>query len=447
MREFVDKPQERPDVEYKSWLDLNDNKTCAKLAKHLCALTNNGGGFLVFGINDDMTSAGICPTETGSYNQDTLSGIIDRYLTPAFQVTVHKVKSAETGITHPVVRVPSHESVPVCSKRDGPHENGKPFGIVGGTYYTRVPGPKSMAVITQELWAPIIHRCVLHDRQNLLADIESLLRSPTRSDTESDELLLRWHETAHQRFLELAVDDPYADQLKRAHYQFSYQLNFTEIQDLDMAVLLEQLRKMNYEVLDLVDSGWSMFWVFDETEFAPRSVTDPNLNNNELLECSLISQEFSELTLPLPDFWRVSPTGLATQIRPYREDRRDFGAGFEAETWLWPFLMAREIAELLRHARALAERFRTVESVSFLAEWNGIKGRVLKDRDEPLIRYRGRPAESDNRVIARTVSVPYLTSRWTDLTAEILSGVMRMFDAGHSIPSERIQSWSKKFRT
>ena len=255
LREFVDTPQERPDVEYKSWLNLKDNKTCAKLAKHLCALTNNGGGFLVFSIKDDMTSAGICPTEIESYNQDTLSGIIDRYLTPAFQVTVYKVKSAKTGVTHPVVRVPSHKTVPVCSKRNGPHENGKSFGIVGGTHYTRVPGPKSTAVTTQELWAPIIHRCVLHERQNLLADIESLLRSPTDSDTVSDEPLLRWHEAAHQRFLELAVDDLYADQLKRAHYQFSYQLNFTEPQQLDIAVLLEQLRKMNYEVLDLIDTG------------------------------------------------------------------------------------------------------------------------------------------------------------------------------------------------
>ena len=190
-----------------------------------------------------------------------------------------------------------------------------------------------------------------------------------------------------------------------------------------------------------------MFWVFGETEFAPHSVTDPYLGNAELLECNLISHAVSELTLPLPDFWRISPTGLVTQIRPYREDRRDYGAGFEAETWLWPFLMAREIAELLRHSRAFAERFKTVESVSIRAEWNGIKGRSLKDRDEPQIRYRGRFAESNTRVITQTVSVPYLTSGWTDITAEILSGVMRMFDARSSIPSERIQSWSKKFRT
>ncbi len=132
LQELVDAPRERLDVEYKAWLDLTERETSAKLAKHLCALANFGGGVLVFGIDDDMTPAGLRPAAAGPYDQDTLSGIVKRYLTPAFQVAVHEVTLVGTKTSHPVVWVPSHEAIPVCSARGGPEVGGKPVGIVRG---------------------------------------------------------------------------------------------------------------------------------------------------------------------------------------------------------------------------------------------------------------------------------------------------------------------------
>ena len=117
LQDLVDAPRERLDAEYKAWLDLDDKAVRAELAKHLCALANHGCGYVVFGIADDMTSAGEPPAQAGPYNRDSLSGIVKRYLTPAFQVEVYEVKSARTGVTHPLVWVSSHEAVPVRSRR------------------------------------------------------------------------------------------------------------------------------------------------------------------------------------------------------------------------------------------------------------------------------------------------------------------------------------------
>ena len=122
LQELVDAPMERLDVEYKAWLNLDDREAQAALAKHLCALANHGGGFVVFGIANDMTPVGQPPGEAGPYDQDRLSGIVRRYLTPAFQVTVRTVTASGTGITHPVVWVPPHAAVPVCGKRSGPRK-------------------------------------------------------------------------------------------------------------------------------------------------------------------------------------------------------------------------------------------------------------------------------------------------------------------------------------
>lgn len=40
------------DVEYKTWMDTSQNEVRAKLARHLAALANHGGGSLVFGVDD-----------------------------------------------------------------------------------------------------------------------------------------------------------------------------------------------------------------------------------------------------------------------------------------------------------------------------------------------------------------------------------------------------------
>lgn len=448
LEELIENPRERLDVEYKTWLDLSGNETRAKVARQLCALANYGGGYLVFGINDDMTSAGQRPaSNTGPYDQDTLSGIVKRFLRPTFQVTVYEVTSPTSGVTHPILWVPSHEAVPICSTRDGPQQsNGKPIGISKGTHYTRSAGPESIALTTPELWAPVIRRCVLHERQALLAGLEPLLRSPGRPVAEPDAPLRLWHGSGYKRFLELADVDPLADLLRRAHYQFSYQVNTADGQQLDMVNLLNELRSMGREVQDLVNPGWTMFWIFDTPELAPLATGDPALDDTEFLECSLIKPDVVEMTLP--DFWRVAPNGLATLIRPYREDRRKFGPGFEAGTWFWPYVMAREIAEIIRHARAFSERFDTPESVSFRLEWRGLQNREVRDPNNSLLahRYSGRSPQTDSRVVARTVPVADLTGRWADLTAETLSSVLRMFDASLSFSAQEIVTWSKKFR-
>ena len=113
LQDLVDAPRERLEVEYKAWLNLEDREVQAGLARHLCTLANHGGGFLVFGIADDMTPAGPQPPEADPYDQDRLSGIVRRYLIPTFQVAVYRVATPATGVTHPVVWVPSHDAVPM----------------------------------------------------------------------------------------------------------------------------------------------------------------------------------------------------------------------------------------------------------------------------------------------------------------------------------------------
>ena len=447
LRELVDAPVERLDVEYKDWLDLDDREAQAKLAKHFCALANHGGGFVVFGISNNMTSAGVRPAHAGPFDRDRMSSIVKRYLTPAFQVEVYDVAASATGIVHPVVWVPSHTAVPVCSLRAGPHDGRKHVGIEQATHYTRAVGPASVPVKTAEAWAPIIRRCVLRERTALLSSLEQLLRSPGAPDSEPEETLRRWYEAAHRKFLESVDGDRNAELFQRAHYQFTYRIDVADGQHLGMDDFLDELRKMGYEVMQLVNSGWSMFQILNDTDLMPRWTVDEGFGEEEFLECNFAGLRSDHMTTP--ELWRVSPSGMATIVRAYDEDHREYGgggAGLEAGTWFWPFGMAREIAEVVRHARAFAERFEAPGTVSFRAQWSGLRGRRLGDPRAPIVWMQNRTAQDDGRTLTQTVPVASLADGWPELTASMLAPILRMFGVGQPVSAQDIQTWSEKFR-
>ena len=447
LRELVDAPGERLDVEYKTWMDLEENTARAKLAKHFCALANHGGGFVVFGINDDMSPAGERPAQAGPFDQDRMSSIVKRYLTPAFQVEVYEVAASATGTVHPVVWVPSHEAVPVCSKSAGPHNGGKPVGIEQAVHYIRAVGPESVPVTTAEAWAPIIRRCVLRERTALLAGLEQLLRSPGGPGAEPGEMLRLWHEAGHRKFLGSVDGDRDSGLFKRAHYQFSYRIDVTDGERLGMEGFLGELRTMGYEVMQLVNTGWSMFQILNDGDLMPGWTVDEGLGEKEFLECDFASLGGRQMISP--ELWRVSPSGMASIVRAYDEDHREIGAGhagLEVGTWLWPFAMAREIAEAVRHARAFAERFEAPGTVSFRAEWLGLQGRRLGDPQNPFVVRQSGTARDDGRVVTRTVPVASLTDGWAELTASMLAPILRMFGAGQSISAQNVHAWSERFR-
>jgi predicted HTH transcriptional regulator len=145
LTDLLDSPSETLAVEYKSKLDLSDARSRANLARHVAALANHGGGYLVFGFDDDLTRA--VETEFSNIDRDAVAGIVKYYLDPPFQCEV-RVVAGQSGARHTIVVVPSHGSVPICARRDGPQDaKGRPQGIVSGAYYIRKPGPASEQIV------------------------------------------------------------------------------------------------------------------------------------------------------------------------------------------------------------------------------------------------------------------------------------------------------------
>lgn len=430
-KDLLDSPNETLEVEYKSWLDLNDNETRADLARHIAAIANHGGGMIVFGLrDDDLQFAGPNPHGAPAISRDLISSIVKKYLEPPFQCDVEFVRSS-AGNVHPVVRVPPHGSSPICAKSNGPERDGKARGIAQGMYYTRKPGPESERILTAAEWAPIIRRCALHERAGILSAIEVTLRGEAQGNVGGNQNDLdKWHDAAFAQFKKDVATSAVPKELAERNVQYSYSILRADGQRLDHQALRDSLIfQINSEVKDRVRTGWSMFHPFTRPELAPRFAVDPESGEGQedFVECALMrAKDRSDFST---DMWRITTGGKATLIRSYWEDEADWLAtiGAAPGTLFGPRLHVRAVAEFLRHAQAFAEKFDSPVSVSVICEWRGLAGRILYDQNAFYLD-PGR-AVAENRQTTADVPTAALATAWPDIVSQLVAPVVRLFNS------------------
>jgi hypothetical protein len=315
MASLVDHRTEEPDIEYKSWMDLSTTENKAKLAKHLCALCNYGGGWIVFGVSDDGSHSEPHPGELGTYSQDIINGIVNRYLHPAFHCNLHFVTSRKTSKQYPVVQIPPLGAQPICAKSDGPLVEKRRIGVSQGVHYIRVPGPSSVPIDNPELWRKVLHKCVLNERENLLSSISRLFASPSNVPINSslvtfvDEGIAHWNELQTEEWL---VD---AKQNRTAlAFQFLAANN-----DPVASIQLNSLREGIREASNAADSECPAQKTFDISSQGQIAPTVMLIGNTEGFELNALFNRDGTYLMG-PSLWRATVDGRGVEIRPYHED-------------------------------------------------------------------------------------------------------------------------------
>ena len=435
LQDLVDNPRETMDVEVKSWIDFSDPSVKPKIARHLAALANNGGGYLVFGFNDDLTRDQNYPASLEKYSRDYFSSIVKRYLTPTFQCDVLRLAN-ELGHETPIIRVPSHGSVPIVSKRDGPiNSSHKPSGIRSGTYYIRKAGPESAPIVGAGEWLPLIRRCVLNDRESLLRSFSDIVDLNKHNITESSERLDHWHSQSKGRFDKVASECetggwniPITDNC----YQLSYLISVENEETLPVDSIRQILERVNRGVRDTIESGWSMFYQFHGRDtmarFHPERTDGSGI---DVFESNLVHTMNSEISVGLPDYWRVTPDGRATIVRLYLEDQPNVCIARKTDpgTWISLTYLVAEMTELVTHARLLSKELASSRSVQFRCTWNGLKNRQLSDFD-PLTAfqlYEGYIASANARTTSGEWNTSVLATEWPRVVSALLSPMLRLF--------------------
>jgi hypothetical protein len=455
IQDLVDAPCRALEIEYKSWRNLDHADDKAELARDIVALANHGGGFVVFGFNERT----LAPDDTDPFRTnctiERVRTIVQTYLDPPIRCEVVTTMSA-SGTVHSVIRVGGHGTTPVCVRQDGPVVGGEKL-IERGAYYVRkhgplgsgrwlgVPCPHSCKIELAQDWAPLIRRCVRRDREALLGMLDASIDGCT-SAPDTALRLRTWHLAARAAFQTLVPRSPVADRLARCHYALSYGFELVRPEMIEHAQLPERLRRTVFDVQAQFRSGWNMFDPPYRRGVQARFVLDPASGDDEtdFLEAAWLRARNTDETA---DFWRVSPTGFATIIRPYPEDLTQPTAETPVPpgTYLSPVAVAQEVGELVCHARAFARLFAGARRVAFRCEWWGLAGRELFDPDGHWP-HRG-PALSDRCVATAQVSLGRLVHAWPEVVAQLIAPVVRAVEPDVALDGDWVRRQAPRWAT
>ncbi|MGO8869012.1 MAG: hypothetical protein ACLQME_21195 [Alphaproteobacteria bacterium] len=280
----------------------------------------------------------------------------------------------------------------------------------------------------------------VNDHRSLTSLIEKLLADYVRTEPTLED----WHRSAYARFVELLQLKKVADGLRFGYSAHSYAVRTSAGEQLAPHELTNILRA-TYAALGSMISSPNLFYPYTREELLPYFTSDDRLERgktSEILEFFGPPQIMSQV-----DFWRISPTGLVSDIRSHFEDREDFlKRGLEPGKWFWPFFLTRRLAEVVIHSYVFSQRFASAESVEFRCEWSGLLERVISD-PEPMVHWLpGKIARVDHRVTIGEWPAKSLANEWPEIVSALGGPVMRLFDSTFDYSPDFVRQQFPRFK-
>jgi hypothetical protein len=261
-------------------------------------------------------------------------------------------------------------------------------------------------------------RAAVLDHRSLTSFIEKLIIDHLRSEAD----LHDWHLGAIAKYSSLLGP---AETTARGFLARSYFIRSKLGFEIKPNTIISLLGLVHANLGNLIGSP-HIFYPYTRPELRPYFTSDPRLKRGssiEILECAAQSPTVSE-----PSLWRISPTGLAAEVRPHFEDVANVAAPKDVQ-WFAPYHFTHHIAELVLHALVLSEHIKDAESIEFRCEWTGLGDRQLAAFDHAnSFRLLGKIAHSDSRVTKGVWDVEQVRREWPDIVGALGAPVMRLFD-------------------
>ena len=265
------------------------------------------------------------------------------------------------------------------------------------------------------------HRSLTSLIEKLLA--EHIQTQPTLED---------WHDRARARFARLMLEHKLApENIKSGVAKKSYAIKSSDGEQIAPQGLHQRLGMIHGQ-LSATFNYVPFFYPFTRSGLAPYFTADSELRRgalDEILECFIFPGIAD--TVETVEFWRASPAGLASDIRPLFEDSEAFRQyQLEPGKWFSPLFMTRDLTVILHHAYHLAKGFPSSEAVELRCEWSGLLERELAEA-HPQLRTawsRGRIARVDHRITQGEWSIADIPNAWPEMVSALGGPVMRLFD-------------------
>ena len=263
------------------------------------------------------------------------------------------------------------------------------------------------------------------DHRSLNSLVEKLLSDFLRTLPTLED----WHEAAHLRFEGLLDVAKLSPKIKQGYRVLSYSIRTASNEKLQSSQLTRCMADVHHGLPRYVSSP-HLLYPYTRPELAPYFTADRALRryeSDEILECT-VSPDRAILEDSI-ELWRASPSGLVTDIHPYREDQ--FSAKNEPKTlpprWFSPHWMIRDVGELIYHSLLMSRHFEAVEAITFRCEWFGLLERELSELD-PRRFLPGNIARVDRRLTAGEWSPAELGKAWPAAASVLVGPVLRLFD-------------------
>lgn len=434
LADLVERRIEAPDVEYKNFMPLTENVERAKIARHICALANAGGGWLVFGFDDDGTPSHPHPGNLAPYGQDAINGIGAKYLEPQPHCEVHHV-TAVSGLSYPVVRVPSHGAVPVCTKTDGPQDaKGRTQGISKGVHYVRAPGPKSVPIDSPDLWREVLRRCVMTDRTSLLTSIGQLFDRP-QPTADSASPLLRQADWALERWTTAATEADVDWPVDVATNRVAFGFRLTDDAGnapapLSLPALAGALREASSASATMSRSGSGAFAHGNSGESKPGVIL------TEGRESYTARQSAKGAEYLLPAEWFVRDDGLGVEVAGLGEDNpwvSEVMAQRRSRPWppgerLAPSFQIDMTAERVAFVAALAVHFPDATKCELIVDYAGLAGRRIDETAAGVYFSIERSSRENGRRVVIEIGIAALAAGLPEVVAALIGPVFRLYE-------------------
>lgn len=398
--------EESLDLEFKRTLDLSDSAGKSKLAKEICALANYGGGWIVFGREDNGETVDELPEELRGINQDTVNQISASYLTPAPHCTLRWIVDDDKEIDIPIIWVPSHGTEPVCAARNGPDNKGKITGVKIGTYYTRSAGPVSEAMTSPAQWKDVIRRCVLNDKTQLLGALSVMMSQPTPSvDTEGSALDAEFAFVIDEWLTAMNEVEEEPDP-KTNFITFGFELIGSR--ELSIEQINEALRSLpsrNLGPHHFFEAGY-------RGNNAPHVI---HSSQGDGLQADITKRDDGRYD-EWPSLWRISEIGTAISVGTYWEDSawlKEAVEGRSSRTWdrganIWLASQMASIDSFLSDIWSLATSVGFQGNVRIRIVYNGLKDRTLNSPRSSMSYSGTYVSKQDTRTVDLTLQIEAL---------------------------------------
>jgi hypothetical protein len=455
INELLSRPAESLNVEVKSWINPDEPKGIAKIARAAFALRNRNGGYILIGFDDKTLQPDVGnrpPNVRRAFHTDKIQGIVSHYSSELFEIAV--AFGERDGCEHPVIVIPEGVRAPVAAKADL-LDGTKKLITLGDVYFRTLAsnGTPSTAAARPQDWREVVEICF----DNREADVGRFLRRqlagrdgaslisalshfglaqpipPTPTLRERADALLIDGDQRFRRALAERILTPKQKPLVEAgSYRIALVIDPPRAKRVPDQVFLTTLASSNPNY-----TGWPV-WLdsrkFTDQLHAPRI-------SDKAWETLVISDQAWTKHL---DFSRVNPKG-EFYLRRVLQD--DVTTKIEPGAALDPILVLLRVSETIAVGLAFAKALGWKEEdtrLGFGFRWTKLSKRELVSWANPLVHVTdGHRAHDDEVTTFTELSLDTPASAIAPFVEQATQDLFAIFD-GYKMPTEAVEEWTRR---